>query len=504
MPTEVTIEETGRAIGVLATLLIAVAVGVVVGYFIARLVGVLIRRIGRRHEVTATLTARSRRPMRIVMVLLGAMTGFSYGLLLKPGEDPPVWHAVVQHAFVIALILALAWLASSVANVAEESITERYYDDKMDSRKGQRVVTQAQMLRRIVVVAVWLLALATILMTFPGARTIGTSIFASAGIVSVVAGLAAQTTLANTFAGMQLAFTDGIRVGDVVIVAEEYGRVEEITLTYVIVRVWDDRRIVLPSTYFTTTPFENWTRRAADLLGSVEFDLDWRVPLGPMRTELTRLVEVTDLWDGRLANIQVVDALAGWVRVRATVSAKNASFLWDLQCYVREGLVEWLQSEATEALPRMRLAGAAPADLAAQLPALQVAETPPGTGRPAGPVGDGKSDGAVRPAPGRKPSTKEIPAVPVAGPVAPEPVGTPPLHPTRTSVWQRRSAGDIQQDASFYTGTSVGREIAESFSGPGEEAMEEREARAREAEDDVLEDDASEADPGDDETKGAR
>ena len=205
-----------------------------------------------------------------------------------------------------------------------------------------------------------LCAIAAILLTFPSARALGASLLASAGLISIVAGLAAQSSLANVFAGLQLAFTDAIRVDDVVVVADEWGRIEEITLTYVVVHVWDDRRLILPSTYFTTTPFENWTRRAADLLGTVELDVDWEVPVEAMRTELTRLLQDTDLWDRRVGILQVTDAVGGVVRVRALASAVDAPTLFDLRCYVREGLVGWLQREAPQSLPKTRWEGAPP------------------------------------------------------------------------------------------------------------------------------------------------
>src|SRR3712207_3167437 len=166
-------------------------------------------------------------------------------------------------------------------------------------------------------------------MTFPGARAAGTSLFASAGVLSVVAGLAAQSSLANVFAGLQLAFTDAMRGDDVVVVGGERGRIEEITMTYIVVHLWDDRRLILPSTYFTTTPFQNWTRRQADLLGTVEMDLDWSVPVDEMRQELTRLLEASDLWDGRVGVLQVTEATGGYVRVRALASARDAPTLFD-------------------------------------------------------------------------------------------------------------------------------------------------------------------------------
>ena len=221
----------------------------------------------------------------------------------------------------------------------------RYDVDVVDNRHARRVRTQISLLRRLAVVVIGVLAAAAMLLTFPSARAAGASILASAGVISLVAGLAAQTALANVFAGLQLAFTDAMRVDDVVVVEDEWGRIEEITLTYVVVHIWDDRRMVLPSTYFTTTPFENWTRTGSAVLGSVDIDVDWSVPFDEMRAELARLVEGNELWDGRVGVLQVTDAVGSVVRVRALVSAENAGALFDLRCHVRECLVVWLQRE---------------------------------------------------------------------------------------------------------------------------------------------------------------
>ena len=173
--------------------------------------------------------------------------------------------------------------------------------------------------------------------------------------MSIVAGLAAQSTLANVFAGIQLAFSDAIRVDDVVIVEKEWGRIEEITLTYVVVHIWDDRRLVLPSTHFTNTPFENWTRHSSELLGSVEFDLDWQASPSQMRDRLDLILAETPLWDGRTGVLQVTDAVGGFVRIRVLVSAIDAPSLFDLRCHVREQLVQWLHETDVAALPRTRI-----------------------------------------------------------------------------------------------------------------------------------------------------
>ena len=175
------------------------------------------------------------------------------------------------------------------------------------------------------------------------------------GVQTCALPISAQSTLANVFAGIQLAFSDAIRVDDVVIAEKEWGRIEEITLTYVVVHIWDDRRMVLPSTYFTSTPFENWTRSSSELLGSIEIDLDWRVSPVAMRAELERILARTEIWDGRASVLQVTDAVGGFVRVRILVTAVDAPTLFDLRCFVREQMVEWLQTQDPAAIPRTRV-----------------------------------------------------------------------------------------------------------------------------------------------------
>ena len=230
--------------------------------------------------------------------------------------------------------------------VAERRAIARYGggDDEISDadRMWRRVRTQVTVLRRLAMAIVVILGGAAILMTFPRFSDIGTTVFASAGVLSVVAGLAAQTSLGAVFAGMQIAFSGAIRVGDVVQLenGQWWGRIEEITLSYVVVRLWDERRLVLPCTYFTTEPFENWTRSATEIMGAVEFDVDFSVPFSEMRAELDRLLSESDLWDGRRGVLQVTDAIGGVVRVRIVVSAPNAGALFDLRCAVREGMVE--------------------------------------------------------------------------------------------------------------------------------------------------------------------
>ena len=269
------------------------------------------------------------------------------------------WRGDVDHLLLIALTAAHTWLIASLVFVAERRAIARFAGGDMEiadaDRHRRKVRTQITLLRRLVVALVVVLGLAAVLMTFPSFSNIGKTLFASAGVLSVVAGLAAQTSLGAMFAGVQIAFSDAIRVGDVVVVESEWGRIEEITLTYVVVHLWDERRLVLPTTYFTKTPYQNWTRNATALLGTVELDVDFTVPLDAMRAELDRLLRANELWDGRVGVLQVTDAVNGYVRLRMLVSASNAGALFDLRCDVREGIVRWLQHTQPGALPRHRI-----------------------------------------------------------------------------------------------------------------------------------------------------
>ena len=296
-------------------LLLVVAGAALTAWLVAVAIGVLVRRFGGRSTVVADLSRRGRRPLRVLLVLV-AVT-----VVLDSAPRVGEWRDVAVRVLGLALIAVVAWLVAVAAFVVEDLALARYDVDVVDNRHARRVRTQVTLVRRLTVAVLALLAIAGMLLTFPVARAAGTSILASAGVLSVVAGLAAQTSLANVFAGLQLAFTDAIRVDDVVVVQQEWGRIEEITLTYVVVHVWDDRRLVLPSTYFTTTPFQNWTRTESAVLGSIEIDVDWTTPFDEMRTALDRMLEENNLWDERVKVLQVTDAVGSVIRVRVLVSA---------------------------------------------------------------------------------------------------------------------------------------------------------------------------------------
>lgn len=328
-------------------LAVTLVVGVVA--LVSALTTIIVRLFARNREWAGILVRRVRWPYRTILLVGGLWIAVAGTL---PETE---WRPAVDHVFLIAVIAVGAWLLSQAFLLLTDLGMRRHRIDVADNRLARRARTQLQVARRLIVVVIVIVAIGVILFTFDSVRALGASLLASAGIASIVAGLAAQSVLANLFAGLQLAFSDAIRVDDVVVVEGEWGRIEEITLNYVVVGLWDDRRLVLPCTYFTANPFENWTRTTSQLLGSIELDLDWRVSPAAMREHLDVVLERTELWDGRTKVLQVTDAVGGVVRVRVLVTAVDAPTLFDLRCYVREELVHWVQQTQPDAEPAQRV-----------------------------------------------------------------------------------------------------------------------------------------------------
>src|SRR5699024_1358889 len=234
-----------------------------------------------------------------------------------------------------------------IVNVVERRVEVRYDEVTAEDRRGRRIKTQMQLIKRVLHAIIIVIAVAAILLAIPQVRALGAGLLASAGLISVVAALAVQTTLTNVFAGMQLAFTDAIRVGDVVVMDDYYGTIEDITMSDVVLKLWDGRRITYPSSYFTTTPFEDYARVGTDISAGIDLHVDWRVPVDEFRARRRGLVECSGLWDGRDARIQVLSIADDRAPLRAAVSARNAGDLWDLQCLVREDCIKFI----TEAHP---------------------------------------------------------------------------------------------------------------------------------------------------------
>lgn len=267
---------------------------------------------------------------------------------------PAEWSARIQHALGIGTMLCLVWLAVRAIGAVERGILRRFPVDIADNLHARRVQTRTRVFGRIAQGATILVGVSLILMTFPAVRQIGTTLLASAGIIGVVAGIAAKPVFGNLIAGLQIALTQPIRLDDVVIVEGEWGRVEEITSAYVVVRIWDERRMVVPLQWFIEHPFQNWTRTSAELLGDALLWLDYRTPMPDVRAELERICATDARWDGRVCVAQITDTDRSTVAVRLLVSARNSGDLFDLRCAVRERMIDYLNARHPEALPRMR------------------------------------------------------------------------------------------------------------------------------------------------------
>ncbi|UNO44240.1 mechanosensitive ion channel domain-containing protein [Streptomyces sp. MST-110588] len=258
----------------------------------------------------------------------------------------------------LVLIAATAWLAIRASAAIVESTYSRYAAVARDAARVRRVRTQVTLIQRVVTAVVIVVAAASMLLTFPEMRTVGQSMLASAGLLGIVAGIAAQSTLGNLFAGLQIAFGDMVRIGDTVVVEREWGTVEEITLTFLTVRTWDERRITMPVSYFTNKPFENWSRGGAQMTGTVFFHLDHAAPVEKMREKLHEILQDSADWDGRAWSLVVTDTTPSTIQVRALVTARDSDAIWSVRCEVRERMIEWLRTEHPYALPRIATAPA--------------------------------------------------------------------------------------------------------------------------------------------------
>lgn len=267
-----------------------------------------------------------------------------------------LWWVALSQGLLILLILSGGFLIQEVVNYSVSRVIDRFEQGDQSDAEVRRITTQLRLLRRLANAIIGVLAIGFALFTFPAVQGVGAGLLASAGVLSVIGGLAAQSVLGNLFAGIQLAFSNAIRVGDVVVVEEEWGTIGEITLSYVVVYIWDERRLIVPSTYFTSKAFETWTRKSSQVLGTVYMDVDWRVPLDKVRQEFDSFLNDNPLWDKRTSSVLVTDARGGYVQLRFLISAEDSSKQWDLRCEVREHMVSWIQKNHPDALPLSRVA----------------------------------------------------------------------------------------------------------------------------------------------------
>lgn len=311
----------------------------------------VLQRLDHRYPVPLFDSAlkQLRAPALLLVPTLAAGVAMAF---LHFDADMQAW---IRHALGLLTIAGVAWGVVRVFDIWRDLLTGRFRLDVADNLHARQVHTQIQVLRRIAVVVATVVAAAAMLMTFPQVRAIGTTLFASAGVAGLVVGLAARPAVTNLLAGIQVALTEPIRIDDVVVVEGEWGRIEEIRTSYVVVRIWDLRRLVLPLSYFIEKPFENWTRRSANLLGSVMLYVDYQIDVDAVREELQRILKGSKLWDGQVQVLQVTDATPQTLELRALMSAANSDDLWNLRCLVREQLVVFVRGHQPGALPRTRV-----------------------------------------------------------------------------------------------------------------------------------------------------
>ena len=286
--------------------------------------------------------------LRVIVPVVGII--FALPILHLPAE----YAGILAKGTSILLIVAVALIAFQAVSLGEKAVLTKYDINVADNLQARKVYTQVHVVSKVLYVLIGLFTVASVLMLFQEVRQFGTSILASAGVVGIILGFAAQKTISNLFAGFQIAMTQPIRLDDVVIVEGEWGRVEEITLTYVIIHIWDDRRLVVPLGYFIEKPFQNWTRASAQLLGSVFFWVDYTMPLDELRKALKEIIEPNPLWDKRFWNLQVTDATEKTMQIRVLATSADSSKGWDLRCDIREKLIAYIQKNHPQSLPQIR------------------------------------------------------------------------------------------------------------------------------------------------------
>jgi small-conductance mechanosensitive channel len=340
------IEDVTAGVITLAWVVAAIVAGLVahaIAYAVAK------RLAGRTESGRAeALIARTRNPARLLFAL-GAVF-----IVLPFTDAEESTRLVIRHAVVFIGIIGIGWLLVGLTLVGYDTIMSRYPTDVEDNREARAIETQLSVLQRFGAIIIWLLAVALALLTIPGVQPLAASMLAGAGVMGIVLGVAAGPLIGNLIAGIQIAFTQPIRVDDVVVIEGEWGRIEEITAAYVVVAIWDKRRLIVPLSTIVNTSVENWTRDTSEILGTVYIHTDYRAPVDEIRAELMRILEASDLWDGVAASVVVTDAAESTMKVRALMSAPDAGTAWDLRCVVREKLIEFLQKQHPEALPTRR------------------------------------------------------------------------------------------------------------------------------------------------------
>jgi small-conductance mechanosensitive channel len=327
---------------------LSAAAAVALAIIAVRIATVVLRRLAARQPFWLPFIQAARGPG----VAVAALLAFQAATLAAPNMLYGL--EALRHTATLAVIGAATWLGVRLTGAIAEAVALRFPADVADNLNARRIVTQTRLLTRTLASVIVVVGIAFALLTFPGVRNVGAGLLASAGVVGLTVGIAAKPILGNLLAGVQIALTQPIRLDDVVIVEGEWGRIEEIGRAFVVVALWDQRRLVVPLQYFIERPFQNWTRTGSEILGTAFLWVDYGMPLEPLREELRRVCEAAPQWDRRVALIQVTDANDRAMQLRVLVSARDAGEAWDLRCLVRERLIDFLRRDWPQFLPRLR------------------------------------------------------------------------------------------------------------------------------------------------------
>lgn len=332
--------------------LLPAIVAIVLALVVHRIGGALLRRASRLSVVLQHVVEALNRPAQLVLPLIALQ------IVWQAAPNDLRFIDTVRHLNGLALIAAFVWLVLAAISGLAGGIIAKHPSDVADNLQARRIITQTRVLARTAQIIVIMAGVSMMLMTFPGARQVGASLLASAGVIGIVGGIAARPVFSNLIAGLQIALAQPIRIDDVLIVEGEWGRVEEITGTYVVLSIWDERRLIIPLQWFIEHPFQNWTRNNSQLLGSVFVYADFGMPLAPLRAEMERIVRAAPEWDGRVFVLQVTDATERAMQIRILATAESSPKAFDLRCRIREGMIDFMQREYPQFLPQLRFQAA--------------------------------------------------------------------------------------------------------------------------------------------------
>lgn len=330
----------------LLILLLAICIGLFIKFILVKLTAYY--NTINRFSFLKSIVKNMGKPLNMLLPL------FVFNIFIPVLKINDYLLAFLNKSVEIAFIIVFAYLFINLIRVLQDYIIYTYSINNDNNLKERKIITQLQFIRKFMIALIILLAVAAVLFSFDTMRKIGAGLITSVGIGGIIVGFAAQKSLGNLLAGFQIAFTQPIRIDDVLVVEGEWGRVEEITLTYVVLHIWDQRRLILPINYFIEKPFQNWTRTSSEILGTVFLYTDYSIPIDKLRIEFDRLLLETPLWDKKVKAMQVTDAKENTIEIRALMSAINSSNAFDLRCYIRENLVKYIQENSPESFPKLR------------------------------------------------------------------------------------------------------------------------------------------------------